>query len=80
MKGSDSRNKRGSRRAQVIRDGDEATGRKAFWREIGAAWTTKGGHIRLKLDALPPDGVIMLLDDAKRAKEPASKSTKKAAS
>lgn len=67
-------------RAFTVRDGDEATGRKAFWRKIGAAWTTKGGHIRLMLDALPPDGVIMLLDDAKRAKKPARKSTKKAAS
>jgi len=67
-------------RAFAVRDGDETTGRKAFWREIGAAWTTKGGHIRLKLDALPPDGVIMLLDDAKRAKKAAGKPSKKAAS
>ncbi len=67
-------------RAFAVRDGDEATGRKAFWREIGAAWTTKGGHIRLKLDALPPDGVVMLLDDARSAKKTTSKSTTKAAS
>ena len=39
----------------------EISGRKAFWREIGASWAAKGGHIRLKLDALPPDGVIMML-------------------
>lgn len=67
-------------RAFAIREGDEATGRKSFWREIGAAWTTKGGHIRLKLDALPPDGVVMLLDNTKRAKKPARKpSARKAA-
>ncbi|MAC90028.1 MULTISPECIES: hypothetical protein [Maricaulis] len=66
-------------RAFAVRDGDEATGRKSFWREIGAAWTTKGGHIRLKLDALPPDGVVMLLDDARSAKKPSRKSSKKAA-
>ena len=66
-------------RAFAVREGDEATGRKAFWREIGAAWTTKGGHIRLKLDALPPDGVVMLLDDAKRSQKPAGKSAKRRA-
>lgn len=66
-------------RAFAVREGDEASGRKAFWREIGAAWTTKGGHIRLKLDALPPDGVIMLLDEAKRSKKPAGKTTKRKA-
>tara|TARA_R110002073_G_scaffold8068_1_gene45109 strand:- start:11058 stop:11291 length:234 start_codon:yes stop_codon:yes gene_type:complete len=64
-------------RAFAVREGDETTGRKAFWREIGAAWTTKGGHIRLKLDALPPDGVIMLLDDSKRTKKPAAKTAKR---
>ena len=64
-------------RAFSVRDGDEATGRKPFWREIGAAWTTKGGHIRLKLDALPHDGVVMLLDESKRPKKPARKSTAK---
>lgn len=62
-------------RAFSVREGDEATGRKAFWREIGAAWTTKNGHLRLKLDALPPDGVVMLLDEAKRPKKPARKTT-----
>ena len=62
-------------RAFTVRDGDEATGRKAFWREIGAAWRTKGGHIRLKLDAVPSDSVIMLLDEAKRSKKPASKAS-----
>lgn len=67
-------------RAFAVRDGDEATGRKSFWREIGAAWTTKGGHIRLKLDALPPDGVVMLLDESKRIKKRSRKSNKKAAS
>lgn len=67
-------------RAFAVRDGDEATGRKAFWREIGAAWTTKGGHIRLKLDALPPDGVVMLLDDARSTKGTTRKTTTKAAS
>ena len=66
-------------RAFVVREGDETSGRKAFWREIGAAWATKGGHIRLKLDALPPDGVIMLLDEAKRSKKPAGKTTKRRA-
>lgn len=60
-------------RAFAVREGDEATGRKAFWREIGAAWATKNGHLRLKLDALPPDGVVMLLDEAKRPKKPARK-------
>ena len=68
-------------RAFAVRDGDEATGKKAFWREIGAAWITRGGHIRLKLDALPPNGVIMLLDETKRPKKPARKpAAKKAAS
>ena len=60
-------------RAFSVRDGDEETGRKAFWCEIGAAWTTKGGHIRLKLEAMPIDGVIMLLDETKREKNTSSK-------
>ncbi len=66
-------------RAFAVRDADEATGRKAFWREIGVAWLTKSGHIRLKLDALPTDGVIMLLDEAKRSKRPTRKTTTKKA-
>ena len=60
-------------RAFSVRDGDEEIGRKAFWCEIGAAWTTKGGHIRLKLDAMPIDGVIMLLDEEKCGKSSSSK-------
>ena len=62
-------------RAFTVRDGEETTGRKAFWREIGAAWRTKGGHIRLKLDAVPSDGVIMLLEEAKLSKKPASEAS-----
>ena len=33
---------------------------QAFWNRIGAAWKTKSGGFRIKLNTLPVDGEIVL--------------------
>lgn len=50
-------------RLYVVKDGKH--GAKDFWVRVGSAWPHKSGTgFNIKLDALPTDGELVMLDES----------------
>lgn len=48
-------------RAFTVNSYGKGQDRKSRWTEIGAAWRTQNGHLRVQLEALPVNGTLILL-------------------
>lgn len=64
-------------RAFTVNQYGKGSERSTRWTEIGAAWRTQNGNLRIQLEAVPTNGQIILLppkedDDAKAESDTAA--------
>lgn len=58
-------------RAFTVNQYGSGQNRSTRWTEIGAAWRTQKGHLRIQLEAVPVNGQIILLPPKEDGEEPA---------
>jgi hypothetical protein len=57
-------------RAFTVNQYGSGQNRSTRWTEIGAAWRTQKGHLRIQLEAVPVNGQIILLPPKGEGDEP----------
>ena len=57
-------------RAFTVNQYGSGQNRSTRWTEIGAAWRTQKGHLRIQLEAVPVNGQIILLPPKEDGEEP----------
>ncbi len=60
-------------RAYTVNNYGSGPNRSARWTEIGAAWETPKGNLRIQLEAVPVNGQIILMEPKPKDDETADK-------